>query len=185
MRFRKGIHYEHPPRGRARKRYNVSEAARRQRCRNLLRTRLRSDREVAIIKRLVWQSFWDGGPRPSQRTMARELRVRHSYFHKVQKQAHSMGMEALLRGRRVTFDDLADAQRFTERIREEGLLRPRRSKTLSNAPRVTTADEGPRSAATHPSSQPSEYVIPERYRDLEKWKEEYYAERPWLRNLRN
>jgi hypothetical protein len=32
--------------------------------------------------------------------------------------------------------------------------------------------------------EPPTYVIPERYRDLEKWKEQYYAERPWMRKLR-
>lgn len=155
MRFLKGVHYEHPPRGRAREPYTMSEAARRQRCRNLRRTRIRSDRETAIIKRLVWQSLFDGSPARSQRTLARELGVRHSYVHKVQGQAHSVGMEAILRGGRVTIHDLADAQRFTERIREEGLLRPRRSKTLSNAPREMTVNEAAQSAPTHPSPQPT------------------------------
>ena len=28
-------------------------------------------------------------------------------------------------------------------------------------------------------------AIPERYRDLNKWKEQYYAKRPWLRKLRS
>jgi hypothetical protein len=183
MRFRKGIHYEHPPRGRARKPYTMSEAARRQRCRNLRRTRIRSDRETAIIKRLIWQFCFSGAPARSQRTEARELGVRRSYVHKVQEQGHSVGTDVLANARRVTLNDLIEARRFTERIREEGLLRPRPSKTLSNAPRVMTADEGPRSAATHPSSQPTEYVIPERYRDLDKWKERYYAEHPWLPRL--
>ena len=35
-----------------------------------------------------------------------------------------------------------------------------------------------------PSPEPYTYVIPERYRDLDKWKEQYYEARPWLRSLR-
>src|SRR5215472_10755306 len=67
MRFQRGIRYPHPPRGPARKPYTMSEAALRQRRRNLKRTRIRSDRETAIIKRLIWQACFDGGERLSQR----------------------------------------------------------------------------------------------------------------------
>jgi hypothetical protein len=185
MGFRKGIHYEHPPRGRARKQYTVSEAARRQRRHNLRRTRIRSDRETAIIKRLIWQLCFSGSPARSQRAVASELGVKHSYVHKVRKQAHSVGMDALANGRRVTLDDLIEARRFTERIRQEepGLLAPtlprrlyKYEAELRGLPRLAPA---PR-----PAVDPPTYVIPEKYRDLKKWKEQYYAERPWLRALR-
>jgi hypothetical protein len=181
MRFRKGIHYEHPPRGRARKPYTVSEAARRQRCRNLRRTRIRSDRETAIIKRLIWQACFSGGLGRSQRAVGRELRVRCSYVHKVRKQAHSVGMDVLANARRVTLDDLAEARRFTAKLREQepGLLAP--------APSCRLYESEPEPAQVpmpQPPPDPPAYVIPERYRDLEKWKERYYAERPWLRALR-
>jgi hypothetical protein len=153
MRFQRGIHYPHPQRGRGRKPYTVSEAALRQRCRNLRRARLRSDRESRTIKLLIWQSCFEDGPRPSQRALARELRVWPSYVCKVQKQS-SKGLDALASGRRVTFDDLAEARRTTERIRQEepGLLGPRHTRATGmlgskallgpNAPRVMTANEG-------------------------------------------
>src|SRR5215472_12222806 len=114
MRFQRGIHYPHPPRGPARKPYTMSEAALRQRRRNLKKTRIRSDRETAIIKRLIWQSCFDGGERPSQRALARQLGVWPSYVWKVERRAQSEGMDALLaNGGRVTLDDLEKARRFT------------------------------------------------------------------------
>ena len=120
MSFQRGIHYPHPPRGRARKPYAMSEAALRQRRRNLKQTRRRSDRETAIIKRLIWQACFDGGKRPSQRALARQLRVWPSYVWKVQRKALSEGLDALVaHGERVGLDDLAEAQRFTEKVRAD------------------------------------------------------------------
>ena len=71
MRFHRGIHYPHPPRGHGRKAYTMSEAALRQRCHNLGRTRMRSDRESLIIKLLTWQAFFGEEPKPSQLCSAR------------------------------------------------------------------------------------------------------------------
>src|SRR5215472_8386226 len=120
MRFQRGIHYHHPPRGPARKRYRMSEAALRQRRRNLERTRIRSDRETAIIKLLIWQACFDTAPHRSQRALARQLRVWPSYISKVQRKALSEGMDVLLANRgRVSLDDLAVARRFTEKVRAE------------------------------------------------------------------
>jgi hypothetical protein len=105
----------------------MSDAALRQRCRNLRRTRIRSDQESLTIKLLVWQTCFDGEPRRSQRAIARDLGVWPSYVCKVQKQATSAGWDARVQyGKRVTLDDLADARRFTARLREEepGLLVP-------------------------------------------------------------
>jgi len=127
MRFQRGVRYPHPPRGPARKRYTMSEAALRQRRRNLKRTRTRSDRETAIIKRLIWQTYFDGGERPSQRALARQLRVSKSYVWKVQQTAVSEGRDALLaNGGRVTLHDLEKARSFTAKLRaqEPGLLAP-------------------------------------------------------------
>jgi hypothetical protein len=101
----------------------VSDAARRQRLRNLRGTRIRSDRESAIIKRIIWQSCFDSGPRASQRQLARQLGVWPSFVCKIQKQA-GRGLQALVTGQRVTMDDLSAARSFTERLRREepGLL---------------------------------------------------------------
>jgi hypothetical protein len=101
----------------------MSEAALRQRCRNLRRTRIRSDCESRTIKLLIWQYCFEGGPRLSQRAIARELRVWPSYVCKVQKQATSVGWAARIQySGRVTLDDMASAQRFTAKLREQGLL---------------------------------------------------------------
>ena len=128
MRFLKGTHYPHPPRGPGRGRYNMSDAARRARRRNLSKSRQRSDRESLVIKILIWQSCFDDGPHPSQRSLARQLGVCPSYISKVQKQS-ARALDALASGKRVTLDDLDKALRFTARLREQepGLLAPRRS----------------------------------------------------------
>jgi len=59
-----------------------------------------------------------------------------------------VGMEAILRGRRVTVHDLADARRFTAGVRElePGLLAPSRrlyegEPQAADVPRGHTADE--------------------------------------------
>lgn len=126
MGFRKGFRYPHPPRGPARKPYHMSEAALRARRRNLEKARnrgkiklWRGHDETQIIKLLIWQSWFDPEPRPSQRTLARKLCVRPSYVCKVQKKAITKGMDALTReGRRITLDDLAEPQRVSARMRE-------------------------------------------------------------------
>jgi len=120
----------------------MSEAALRQRRRNLKRTRIRSDRETAIIKRLIWQACFDGGERPSQRAMARQLRVCPSYVWKVQRKALSDGLDALLANDvRVSLDDLAEVRRFTEKVRGEApdILAP----APTNVPRATIALSDP------------------------------------------
>jgi hypothetical protein len=69
---------------------------------------------------LIWQSLFESGQCTSQRTLARQLQVWPSYICKIQKQKER-GLRALASGRRYTLDNLADARRFTARIREEGL----------------------------------------------------------------
>jgi hypothetical protein len=137
MRFLKGIHYPHPPRGPGRDRYYMSDAARRARRNNLSRSRLRSEWESRVIKILIWQSCFDGGPRLSQRVLARQLDVYPSYISKVQKQS-ARGLDALARTGRVTFDDLDKARLFTARLREQepGLVRTRRGKLRHLGPVV-------------------------------------------------
>ena len=124
MRFQKGIHYPHPRRGPARRPYHVTEAARRARRGNLSRSRLRSDRESAVIKLLIWQECFNDGPRTTQRMLARQLGVSPSYVCKVQKESER-GFDALSSGHRATIDDLDDARRFTAKLRlqEPSLLR--------------------------------------------------------------
>jgi len=120
MTFQRGMHHPHPPRGPARKPYRMSEAALRQRRRNLKRTRIRSDRETAIIKRLIWQACFDCGERLSQRALARQLGVQPSYVCKVRRKALSEGMDSLLgNAGPVSLDDLASAKHFTEKLRAE------------------------------------------------------------------
>lgn len=125
MRFLKGIHYPHPPRGLGRRKYYVSDTARHARRENLSRSRLRSDRETLVIKLLIWQSFFDeGSPRPSQRTLARQLGVSPSYVYKVQAQSDKALCD-MTRAGRATLSDLFEARQFTSRLkeREPGLLR--------------------------------------------------------------
>ena len=126
VRFLKGIHYPHPPRGPGRRRYHVSDAARRARRLNLSKSRLRSERESWVIKLLIWQSCFDGGRSPAQRALARQLGVYPSYVCKVQRQL-DRGLDALASESRVTLDDLDEARRFTARLREQepSLLRTR------------------------------------------------------------
>jgi hypothetical protein len=121
------MHYRHPPRGRGRKRYRMSDKALQARRRNLSKSRLRSDRESRTIKLLIWQAGFESGPRRSQRTLARQLGVWPSYVCKVQRKALSEGMDTLVKhGNRVTATDLDEARRFTTRIRDQepGLLAP-------------------------------------------------------------
>ena len=101
----------------------MSDAAWRARRRNLSKSRLRSDRESLVIKILIWQACFDGGPRPSQRTLARQPGVYPPYISKVQKQS-ARGLGALALAGRVTLDDLNSARPFTARLREQepGLL---------------------------------------------------------------
>lgn len=145
MRFERGVW--HRPRGPARMPYTMSDAALRQRCRNLRRTRLRSDRESLTIKLFIWQAFFGEEPKPSRRALARELRVWPSYVYKVQKQATSEGWDARIQhGQRVTLDDLARAREFTAKVREEGILAPARRRLYAGEARgeqrrAMTADE--------------------------------------------
>lgn len=162
MRFQRGVHYPHPARGRARKPYALSDAAWRQRVRNLRRTRIRSDRESLIIQHLIWQTVFESGHRSSQRTLARQLHVWPSYVCKVQKQK-ARGLEALASGRRFTRADLEEARRFTERTREEGLLVLSR-RSYGNEPHYITPDE----------------IIAEQRREAEEWKRENL----WLSDTR-
>jgi hypothetical protein len=118
MRFLKGTHYSHPPRGLGRGRYNMSDAARRARRQNLSKSRLRSDRESLVIKLWIWQLCFEGAPRLSQRTLAHQLGVCRSYVCRIQKQS-ARGLEAPADGTRVTLDDLEDARRFTAKLREQ------------------------------------------------------------------
>jgi hypothetical protein len=122
MRFEKGTHYPHPPRGPGRRRYQVTDAAQRARRQNLSKSRLRSDRESRIIKIWIWQSCFDGGPHPSQRALARQLGVYPSYVCKVLKQS-AAGLDALTHGERATLNELDEACRFTARLKEQGLVR--------------------------------------------------------------
>jgi hypothetical protein len=147
MRFRKGIHYPHPPRGRGRGRYHLSDAALRARRRNLAKSRRRSASESLIIKRLIWQPCFDGSPRPSQRTLARQLGVWPSYVCKVQKQT-KRGLDALTGASRVTLEDLA-------KVRGKGVEPTRRFNVRE--PHMMTTDE----------------AIAERRREAEEWKHKH------------
>jgi hypothetical protein len=150
------MHYPHPPRGPARKPYRMTDDALRARRGNLataVRTgrlkRLRSERESRIIKLRAWQSRFEDAPRPSERTLSRDLGVWPSYIHKLLEKAHREGMEALLQhGKHVTPDDLAEARRFTARLREQepGLLAPAPQPRASDEPRYATAEDIQREA---------------------------------------
>jgi AraC-like DNA-binding protein len=129
----------------------MTDAALRARRHNLARAvatgrlkRLRSERESRIIKLLIRQSRFETGPRPSERTLAQQVRVSPSYIHKLFRKAHSEGMEALLEhGQRVTLDDLSEARRFTEKVRAEAsdTLGPAPPSVMPNEQRAMTMDE--------------------------------------------
>lgn len=106
MRFRKGVHYPHPPRGPGRGQYHMSDAALRARRRNLSKARQRSAAESLTIRRLIWQSCFDGASWTSQRALARQLGVWPSYVCKVQKQA-KRGLGLLTCAMHATAEDLA------------------------------------------------------------------------------
>jgi hypothetical protein len=106
--------------------------------------RLRSDRETQVIKLLIWQSYFDGGPRPSQRALARQLGVSQPYVRELLQTARTEGGDALLQyGQRVTLDALAEARRFTSKLRnaEPDILAPAPQAPASNEPRALTTDE--------------------------------------------
>jgi hypothetical protein len=141
VRFDKGVHYLHPPRGPGRGRYVVSDAARRARKLNLSKVRLRSERESRVIKLLIWQSYLDDSNSFSQRALARQLGVYPSYVCKVQKQS-SRALDAFASGARATLDDLEEARRFTAKLREQepALLAPAQS-SHSEKRRAMNTDE--------------------------------------------
>jgi len=145
----------------------MSDAARRARRCNLSKSRLRSDQESLIIKLLIWQSCVDDKPHPSHRTLARQLGVRPSYVHKVQKQA-ARGLEVLASGQHATLSDLGEARRFTARLREQepGLLRAVQS-SRSEKSGAMTNDE----------------VIAKNWREVNEWKGKHsgYGKRNWFR----
>jgi hypothetical protein len=167
MRFRKGEHYPHPPRGPARRPYHVTEAARCARRLNLSKTRIRSSREILTIKLWIWQDAFGDGPHLSQRELARQLGVCPSYVHKVQHQ-RAEAIDALTRDARVTMDDLLAAQRFTAKLREQ---RPRLlgevHSSRSKKGRALTEDE----------------TIAQTWREVADWKRKNWSSggRGWFR----
>jgi translation initiation factor IF-1 len=167
MRFQKGVHYPHPPRGRARCPYLVSDAAQQARRQNLSKTRIRSGRETLTIKLWIWQDTFGDGPHLSQRELARQLGVCRSYIHKVQHQ-RAEAIDALTRGPRVTTDDLLGAQRFTVKLSEQEprLLRAVHSSRSEKA-RALTEDE----------------IIAKTWREVNDWKRKNssYGGRGWFR----
>jgi hypothetical protein len=151
MRFQKGIHFPHPPRGPARKPYTMTPEALRARRRNFAQARSqgriklwRSHDESKLIKLLIWQAGFGSGPPPSQRALGRQLGVRHSYVHKVQHKVYKEGMDALGREEKwITPDDLAAARRVSARLRERApdLFATAPQPHATSEPRVMTADD--------------------------------------------
>jgi len=144
----------------------MSEAALRQRRHNLNRTRLRSDRETDMIKRLIWQACLDGEQHRSQRALARQLGVWPSYVWKVQRKALSEGLDVLLaNGGRFTLDDLEKARSFTAKLRaqEPGLL------ASAQSSKETQKFEG---YATSEHREPSNpYQVMTHAKTLREWQE--------------
>jgi hypothetical protein len=135
----------------------MSDAARRARRKNLSKSRLRSEQESLIIKLLIWQSCFDGEPRPSQRTLALRLGVWPSYVSKIQKQA-GKGLDILNTGQRATLDDLDKARGITARLKqtEPGLFRGTVQSSQSEGPRVMT---GPQAQAEPVATIPVRPVL--------------------------
>lgn len=100
----------------------MSKEALAQRRRNLRiareRRRLRRGYgESHVIRQLIRQWAFDPPPKLSERALARTLKVRPSYVHKVKDEALSAGADAQCE-RRLSFDDLAEARRVTSTLRE-------------------------------------------------------------------
>lgn len=74
--------------------------------------------ETALIKLLIWQSYWDTEPRPSQRTLARTLGVSQPYVCKIMRKAIPVGFDKLARNGRPTLQELEQARGVTARMRE-------------------------------------------------------------------
>ena len=165
MRFLKGDQHPRWRRGRARKPYTMTEDALRARRHNFSNVRrLRATGETTTIKLFIWQSFFDSAPRPSERTLARQLHVWPSYVHKLMRKATTEGMDALIEhGKPVTLDDLAHAQRFTVRVQEQ-------------EPGLLAAVPLSRSPEEPPARTPDETIV-ETWREVREWKRKNPRER--------
>jgi hypothetical protein len=158
MGFQKGIRFGYRrPRGPGRNHppYRMSLTAMQARRQNLSNwTRRRTYEETQRIR--IEIALATHQPGESYRQMARRLRCSHVHCWKVAR-----------RYRRGLIP-LPESEQELLAIRE--MLYPAPVAILPPDP--------------SPSVEPPAYVIPEKYRDLEKWKEQYYAARPWLRKLR-
>lgn len=134
-----------------------AEASRRnlQKARNMGRVLLRRGRdETALIKLLTWQICFERSPRPSQRFIARQLRVSQPYICKVMRKATTVGFYELAKNGRATIEELEQARKVSDRLRESGMLRPARQPLELDRVRDMTTDE----------------IIAERWRDVRVWK---------------
>lgn len=107
----------------------------------------RSEQETRVVRCLAWQWFIGQEPRCSGRAIARKLGVSHTYIQKLSREfsanpagmlekasrvvRHPTGIVVCVNGRLLapeyreytTFEQLANAQRQTVRMKEQGLLR--------------------------------------------------------------
>ena len=113
--------------------------------------------ETALIKLLIWQSYWDGEAGPSQRTLARTLHVSQPYVCKTMRKAVSVGFDELVRYGRPTLQELEQARGVTSRVRE-------RAPALF-APAPTGASDEPEPQRSNP------YYVMAHARTLEEWKQ--------------
>jgi hypothetical protein len=199
MKFQKGIGYPYPrpPRGPGRgdPRYSMSRAAYQARLRNLVGVkRPRTNSETRLIELEVALGTHRG---ESYRAIARRLGIR-SY-------AHCWRVARKYRNRQIPM--LPQDARGLLAMRASLASSPMQQQVLpwwmtrewskrdeiwgcilftqeQKAQAVAEFDRREYAGQAEPSHKPPNYVIPERYRDPVKWKEQYYADHPWLRRLR-
>jgi hypothetical protein len=114
----------------------------------------RGREETAVIKLLIWQSCFEGAPRPSQRALARKLRVSQPYVFKVMRKAIPEGFQELAKNGPLSMDDLEQARKASTRLREAGMIAPEPQRKVTDDRKVMTTDE----------------AIAEQWRSVNEWK---------------
>ena len=200
MRFQKGVGYPYPrpPRGPGRgdPPYRMSRRAYQSRLRNL--GRVERQRTYGETRRLELDIALATHRGETFRAMAERLHLRsHAHCWRVAHKYRTRQIPMLpqdAQGLLALRDSLVSppmqqqvlpwwmARKWRKRDEIWGCILLTQEQ---KAQAVAEFDRREYAGQTEPSHEPPNYVIPESYRDLEKWKEQYYAERPWLRNLRN
>lgn len=160
MRYYKGIKFGwRRARGRGRGTYRMSDAASRARLSSL--GRVQRTRTYDQTRRLELDIALASHHKETYRATARRLGCSHVHCWRVTRRYRRGLLRPLPRDKRelIAFRDSL-----------YGEITPSPASVVATEP--------------VPILMPPQYVIPEQYRDLEKWKERYYVEHPWFKTLR-